>query len=223
MKEKSDMSYFPMFINLEGTECLVAGGGRIAYRKVLVLREFGAIITVAAGEICEELELLSVEKHHGEQPLKIVKRDFEAGDVAGKRLVVAATDDKTVNHRISQICRKQGIMVNAVDAIEDCDFIFPSYQKQGEVVGAFSSGGQSPVMTQYLKQYIGKVMTPFLGELAEYLGSIRETVKKNVDTESERKEIYQKLLQAGIAEGKKPEKLLQELLEEKKKRGSYHG
>ena len=36
------MSYFPMYIELKDAPCLVAGGGRIAARKVEVLLDFGA-------------------------------------------------------------------------------------------------------------------------------------------------------------------------------------
>ena len=49
-------------------------------------------------------------------------------------LVVAATDDRQTNQKISRLCRERGILVNAVDQPEDCDFIFPSYLKEGDVV-----------------------------------------------------------------------------------------
>ena len=34
------MAYFPMFLDLRKRKCLVVGGGRIALRKIQVLREF---------------------------------------------------------------------------------------------------------------------------------------------------------------------------------------
>ena len=49
------MSYFPMFIELSGKRCLVAGGGRIALHKVEVLKEFGADILVVSPVILQKI------------------------------------------------------------------------------------------------------------------------------------------------------------------------
>ena len=94
--------------------------------------------------------------------------------------------------------------VNAVDQIEDCSFIFPSYVKEGEVVAAFSSGGLSPVTTQYLKEQIRPVLTPHLGEVAACLGSLREMVRACTQTEEQRKQIYRELLQIGLSQESLP-------------------
>ena len=40
------MSYFPMFIELNGRRCLVVGGGGTALHKIRVLKEFGADVLV---------------------------------------------------------------------------------------------------------------------------------------------------------------------------------
>ncbi|MCI8962874.1 MAG: bifunctional precorrin-2 dehydrogenase/sirohydrochlorin ferrochelatase [Eubacterium sp.] len=190
------MSYFPLFMELKDRDCLVVGGGRVAWRKVKVLMDFGAQVSVVAPEIIPEIgKLGSVQQ---------TKREFEDGDVLGRTLVVAATDDEALNQRISQLCQARGIPVNAVDQTQDCSFIFPAYVKQGEVVAAFSSGGQSPVMTQYLKTQIKPVMTEELGELAACLGSIREVVHSSVRTETARKHLYEELLQLGLQKGENP-------------------
>lgn len=190
------MSYFPMFIELEHAPCLIVGGGRIALRKVEVLLDFGASITVVANDIMEEI--LSIKA------VRSVKKDFEPEDLAGMFLVVAATDDKELNHKIASVCRKQKIPVNAVDQIEDCSFIFPAYLKNGEVVSAFSSGGQSPVITQYLKKEVTPLMTGQIGGLAALLGVLRETVKEQVKTERERKMLYREILHLGLEKNEIP-------------------
>lgn len=187
------MSYFPMYIELAGRACLVAGGGIVACRKVRVLQDFGAEVTVIAPEILPEI--LACAGVHCQ------KRDFMPEDIEEKYLVVAATDDKAKNHEIADLCKRKKIPVNAVDQIEDCTFIFPAYVRQGEVVAAFSSGGQSPVITQYLKQAITPVMSEHLGRLAEFLGSLRDEVKACVETEAKRKALYQEVLIFGLSTG----------------------
>lgn len=180
------MAYFPMFVNLEGQPCLIVGGGRVALRKVQVLRDFGAAVTVAAPEILREIEeipgVVCLHREYGEELLE------------GMSLVVAATADEEENRAVSRRCRARGIPVNAVDQMEDCSFIFPSYLRRQDLVAAFSSSGKSPLMTQYLKGRMEPAMTDFAGELTEYLGSIRGQVKARVGTEAQRREVYRLVL-----------------------------
>lgn len=190
------MSYFPMFIELKGKPCLIVGGGRIAARKAEALRDFGAALTVVAPDI--SLEIKSMEN------IIFLEKQFEKSDLTGQALAVAATDDKGLNHQVSQICREAGIPVNAVDQIEDCSFIFPAYLKEGEVVAAFSSGGQSPVITQYLKGQMRPVLTPRLGEIAACLGSLRDSLRQCTQSENTRKQIYQDLLQSALQQDTLP-------------------
>ncbi len=46
------MGYFPFFMDLEGREGLILGGGAVALRKVRKLLPYGPRLTVAAPEIC---------------------------------------------------------------------------------------------------------------------------------------------------------------------------
>ena len=191
------MAYFPMFIDIKGQSCLIVGGGRVALRKVRVLQDFGARVTVAAPDILAEIE--------GAEGVICLRREYDENLLAGMGLVVAATDDAEKNRMISRHCMERKIPVNAVDQIEDCSFIFPSYVRRGELVAAFSSGGKSPLMTQYLKAKIEPEMTEFTAELTDYLGSIRDEVKAQVETEALRKKVYQQILAFAMEHGKMPE------------------
>ena len=184
------MSYFPMFVEMADKMCLVAGGGKVALRKIESLKAFGAKIFVVSPVILPEIKRM--------EGIAWTERPFETEDLTGCALVIAATDDASLNHKISVLCREAGILVNAVDQIEDCGFIFPAFLKEGEVVAAFSSGGLSPATAQYLKEMLAPSFTPLLGELAAQLGSIRPMVKGSVKTEGERKRLYKELLCLGI-------------------------
>lgn len=190
------MSYFPMFIELKGKRCLVVGGGRIALRKIEVLKEFGADLLVVSPVISQEILQIT--------EISCREKQFELEDLKGQELVVTATDDKELNHRVSRACRESQIPVNAVDQTEDCTFLFPAYLKEGEVVAAFSSGGQSPVVAQYLKAQSAPFLTHLVGETAACLGSLRKTLQQCIKSEKERKEIYEALLQMALKEGEVP-------------------
>ncbi|WP_455720437.1 precorrin-2 dehydrogenase/sirohydrochlorin ferrochelatase family protein [Agathobacter sp.] len=219
------MAYFPMFVDMTDRPCLIVGGGNVAYRKVMVMLDFGAKVTVVAEDICDELGNLTADdiadenksvsdtanKENGQTDLDaegritVVKRKFDQKDCNGMEIVIAATDDNALNHEIAEYCKSKGIMVNAVDQKADCSFIFPSYVKEKNLVAAFSSGGNSPVLTQYLKGKEQEILTPFLGELNEYMGQIRESVLSEYDTEAERKRVFKEILCAAIDNGMIPE------------------
>ena len=210
------MAYFPMFVDMTERECLIVGGGNVAYRKVIVMLDFGAKVTVVAEDICDELRKLTIDDiasedktgsytANKENRITFIKRRFERKDCDGMEMVIAATDDNALNHEIAEYCKANDIMVNAVDQKADCSFIFPSYIKEKNLVAAFSSGGNSPVLTQYLKGKEQEVLTPFLGELNEYMGQIREKVIAQYDTEAGRKRVFKEILCAAIDNGRIPE------------------
>ena len=210
------MAYFPMFVDMTERECLIVGGGNVAYRKVIVMLDFGAKVTVVAEDICDELRKFTIDDiasedktgsytANKENRITFIKRRFERKDCDGMEMVIAATDDNALNHEIAEYCKANDIMVNAVDQKADCSFIFPSYIKEKNLVAAFSSGGNSPVLTQYLKGKEQEVLTPFLGELNEYMGQIREKVIAQYDTEAERKRVFKEILCAAIDNGRIPE------------------
>lgn len=231
------MAYFPMFVDMTERECLIVGGGNVAYRKVIVMLDFGAKVTVVAEDICDELRKLTIDDIASEDKtgsytankennqtdsdaankennkpdsdaadrITIIKRRFDRKDCNGMEMVIVATDDNALNHEIAEYCKANGIMVNAVDQKADCSFIFPSYIKEKNLVAAFSSGGNSPVLTQYLKGKEKEILTPFLGELNEYMGQIREKVIAQYDTQAERKRLFKEILCAAIDNGRIPE------------------
>ena len=157
-------------------------------------------------EVWDELRKLTIDDTaNKENRITFIKRRFERKDCDGMEMVIAATDDNALNHEIAEYCKAKGIMVNAVDQKADCSFIFPSYIKEKNLVAAFSSGGNSPVLTQYLKGKEKEILTPFLGELNEYMGHIREKVIAEYDTEAERKRVFKEILCAAIDNGRIPE------------------
>ena len=52
--------YYPMMLNIENKECVIIGGGDIAYRKILELIEYGASITLVSPSINEDIKFLLI-------------------------------------------------------------------------------------------------------------------------------------------------------------------
>ena len=133
------MAYFPLFVDLEGRQVLVVGGGKIAVRRVRTLLEFGCQITVVSPEVCEELreKVLWKKKRYDETDLESLGNVGEAS----RFIFVLAAAAPEVNEKIVCDCRKKKIPVNNASNRDQCDFYFPGiYMKDEMVVGITASG-----------------------------------------------------------------------------------
>src|SRR5688572_2959905 len=105
------MRYFPAFLDLAaGRPVLVVGGGVVAWRKVRLLRDAGARVTVVAKHLAPDFAETGEESG-----ITVIRRGFATGDVLGKALAVAATDDRDVNRRVAEAGADAGVPVNVVD------------------------------------------------------------------------------------------------------------
>lgn len=206
------MAYFPFMIDIKDKECLVVGGGSIAFHKVKILTDFGVHIRVIAPDICQALQEL---KKESAQSIELIERKFQEEDIDGMSFVVAATDDKQLNYHISDLCRQKNVLINAVDMKEACSFIFPAMIKNKDLTIAVSSGGQSPAATAHIKKQIKHCVPDYYGEMIETIGEYRNYILENVDTEKNRKEIFNRMLEYGDAHaGKIPKEVVETFLKE---------
>lgn len=185
------MPFFPMFIDIERKECVIIGAGVVAFRKVEALLEFGANITVIGRKVCNEIYAL-------EDKIHIYQKDYETTDIEQAYLVVAATNDTALNARISIEAQSRKIPVNVVDVMEECTFIFPAYIKRGDIAIGITSSGKSPLISQKIKRMIEHILPPFLEELTNTLGEVRQRVKNIFLLEEERKRVFKKIVEKGF-------------------------
>jgi siroheme synthase-like protein len=185
------MAYFPMFIDLEGKKCTVAGGGSVAHRKVESLLKYEASVEVIAPDICEEIRSLSGDLH-------LAEREVRLEDLSDSFLVIAATDQRKVNQEISSYCRRHNIFVNVIDSKKECSFVFPATVKREKIsIGVTTSGG-SPVLSSTIRKSIEKAVPEYYGRLSVELGSWREELKERVASADLRKKMFRALTLRGI-------------------------
>ena len=89
-------------LRMQGRDVLVVGGGRVAQRRIPVLVEAGAHVTVISPEISVALEDLAAAGH-----IRWQQRRYVPGDVAGPEarpywLVHATTDEAEVNAAVAR-------------------------------------------------------------------------------------------------------------------------
>lgn len=186
------MGYFPFFMDLEGREGLVVGGGAVALRKLQKLLPYGPRLTVAAPELLAEIEALP--------GLTRLRRSFAPAMLEGKGFVIAATDDREVNRGIAALCRERGIPVNAVDDKEQCTFLFPALVKRGDLTVGVSTAGASPSAAAWVRRRVSERLPEDFGELLDYLASLRPMVRKRV-AEENRAAVFARLFSDCMEEG----------------------
>lgn len=167
-------AYYPAFLDLRDKPVVVVGGGLVAERKVVQLVAAGAAVTVISPAVTDPLRALAAGAD-----IRVVDRAYQPGDVLGARLAIAATDDLQVNRTVANEARAAGIMVNAVDDVEFCDFIAPAVVEQGDITLAISTGGKSPAMARFLRRQL----EAFLTEEFAALLSVAEEVRGRLRSE----------------------------------------
>ncbi len=140
------MAYYPVFLDIEGKRCVVVGGGAVGLRKVRMLLDFGANVTVISPRLCSQLRELADEGR-----VDTVKREYETGDLEEVFLVVAATDDMAINTRVAEEAARKGKLINVVDMPRLSNFIVPSYLRRGDLTVAVSTNGKSPALARKIR------------------------------------------------------------------------
>ncbi len=186
------MDYLPIFAKVKGRQCLVVGGGEIGTRKAGVLLEAGAHVRVVAPEINPVLASMpNVDS--------ILSR-FEERHLDGVTLIIAATNDRSVNILVSELAHARNIPVNVVDDPELCSFIMPAILDRSPLMVAFSSGGASPVLTRIMRGRLETMIPQNFSRLARFAERFREQVKQHVTNPAKRRIFWENALEGEIAE-----------------------
>ena len=188
------MSYFPIFLDLRDRPCLVVGAGYVGTGKVAGLVEARARVTVVAPQASAEVQALAAAKQIDWQ-----QRHFVPSDVDGAFLVIAATDNKALNAEIYQLANGQQRVANAVDDLDNCNFIAPAIVKAGPVQIAVSTSGTSPALAKQLRDRIQQeILSESTEALAKVLGQWRPQVKRKLPTYQARMAFWESVLASDV-------------------------
>jgi uroporphyrin-III C-methyltransferase/precorrin-2 dehydrogenase/sirohydrochlorin ferrochelatase len=188
------VDFLPIFLDVRAQPCLVVGGGDVAARKSALLLRAGAQVTVLAPTLTPAFDADS-----GTQRIAHRAAHFEAQDVDGFAVVIAATDDDAVNRAVATAAKDRRIPVNVVDQPALCSFIMPSIIERAPLVVAVSSGGASPVLARLLRARLESLIPAGYGRLAALAAAYRAKVKARFRP-SERRRFWERILQGPIAE-----------------------
>jgi uroporphyrin-III C-methyltransferase/precorrin-2 dehydrogenase/sirohydrochlorin ferrochelatase len=189
------MQHLPLFADLKQRAALVVGGGIVAERRVTLLLEAQAAVSVIAPELTERLAELAAEGRITHSP-----RAYADDPLDPYWLVIAATDDRGVNTAVAAAAEAAKRFCNVVDDPELCTFIMPAIVDRSPVTIAIGSSGLSPVLARWIKGVIETLLPARLGALAELAGRWRPRVREQVTDATERRHFWERVVTGVVAE-----------------------
>lgn len=164
-------------------------------RKVRTLLECGARVTVISPEATPELAALA-----GQGRIQWHTRDYRASDLDNTFLVIGATDDQRLNHKIHHDAEMAQRLCNIADQPDLCNFILPAVMRRGNLMITVSTGGKSPAFAKHLRQQLEKQYGPEYDTLLQLMGAIRKQLLAEAHAPEAHKPLFEKLIGGGLLE-----------------------
>lgn len=184
---------YPINLNIENMKITIIGGGKVAYRKATNFLDFGKKVNVVSKEFIDEFKKI-------ENKIEIIYDEYDEKYIKDSFIVVAATNNKQINHKIGVYCNENGKLVNVVDDKELSNFIVPSYVKRGELLISISTGGNSPSLAAKIKKELEEKYDDSYEEYIKLLGLARKKIINENKEINERKQKIKALIDLSIDE-----------------------
>ena len=170
---------FPVFIKLENLRLLIVGGGYVGMEKLqaVLSNSPSTRITLVAKSISPEIKELT--KAH--PLLLLIEKEYGIDDLNNIDIAIAAINDIETSKRIVEDANARGILVNAADKPELCDFYLGSVVKKGNLKIAISTNGKSPTAAKRIKEMLHDALPDELDSVIINLQKIRNRLKGNFD------------------------------------------
>jgi siroheme synthase-like protein len=182
------MSLFPIFVKLEGRQVVVIGGGSVAEAKIPGVLSAGARVQLVAPSITPQI---AGWVRFGK--IDWLPKEFEAADLNGAFLVIAATSAPGVNEAVFREAEAHGLLCNAVDDIEHCHFYYGAVVQRGDLQVAISTNGKSPALAQRLRKELELELGPEYEVWVQWLGAAREALRASGPSSESTKKLLHEL------------------------------
>lgn len=189
------MATLSLNVNLQGKPAFVAGGGKVALRKVQALLAAGAVVRLASPAVCPDLGRLSAT---GVITVRIGY--YTAADLDDVFLAVAATDDAAVNRTIAADAGKRGILVAVADNPLAGNCSFPAVLRRGNLEITVSTGGRCPTLATDIRDLIADRIGEEYGRILEQLADEREKLLTDGNGSTYNTQVLRSLARRLIAE-----------------------
>lgn len=165
----------PLLHDFTDDRVLVFGGGRVGARRARTFSHEASVIVVSPTFTDESFG--TAERIRASPAPDDIAEWLDRVEPA---LVVAATDDETVNDAIATAARERAVLVNRADRAGERDVgsvAIPATVREEPVVVGISTGGTSPALSRVLRERI-ETEIEGAGELARITGKLRAELRE---------------------------------------------
>lgn len=187
-------NYFPIHINIEYKTVVIVGGGHVATQKIASLLPAKANIVVVSPTLDESLLPLA---ELGQITWR--EKEFEARDLDDASLIIAATNDTSVNEAVQEAAQHWQL-INRADAQAESDFITPATVRRGPLVLTVSTSGASPALARKIKADLEEQFDEVYDDYVCFLQQARLMIAAQFEKGTQRRNALQALLEPSLLE-----------------------
>lgn len=121
---------FPVFLDVKRLRVLLIGQGETARHRLDQLRSFGAEHIVYYERLTSPQVMVEAQ------------------------IVLVAGLEAAESHRIADMARSMGKLVNVEDDVPYCDFFYASVLQRGDLTIAVGTNGKSPTVARLARRYL---------------------------------------------------------------------
>lgn len=142
-------NFLPISIDISNKKILIIGGGESAYKKLMILKRFNAVVDVIALNICEKIKQSGVQ---------YVETGYKRELLKGYVMLYSCTNNFDLDKQILADGKEMGVLVNIHDKPDLCQFVSPAiFQKENFTV-AVGSNAENVYEAINLRNIIGEFL-----------------------------------------------------------------
>ncbi len=173
---------YPIFLDVTGKKCVVAGEGYEVAGKVQALAEASADVYYINPDAVSEIRELAEGG-----AIRWEVRGFRPQDLDDCFLIITSRPD---NAEIFRLAEERKVLCNAVDDPKHCRYSYGSLHRQGNLTIGISTNGVAPAIAVRLKQRFQKEIGPEYKELLDILQQRRPEINRRISDFEKRKSLW---------------------------------
>lgn len=193
----SENTGFPITLDVSGRLCVVIGGNDEASERVFRLLEAGAKVVVVNPTLNTPLKKFAASAkiiHRG--------RHFRSTDTQDAFLILnLLQDDPELSKSLFELSKSERFLIWSMDQPDRSNFFMPAVVERGRLKIAISTSGASPTLASVLRQNCEGLFDDDFGQFLDWLGNLREDLKKREPNDSRRRERLKEAVEGFVFTG----------------------
>lgn len=174
---------------IENKNCFVIGGGNVAFRKIFSLIDANAKITVISPNFCQEIINLSKNNK-----VSLIQQNFSTNLISNPFLLIAATNDVSVNKSVVDFAFQNNLLVNSVTEPFG-NFTLPSHFSRGNLLFTVSSGNLSPAFSKFVRKMLESEFDDNFSNSLNFIADFRKNLKNIIPDSKDRISFWRNVFQ----------------------------